>query len=843
MSSAGHRAASRHTGVTGATRRTHGSLGFDPTVSAVGNDVEYYPVAEQVTSGDISPGAVGPGTLAPGAISDLTPFASSIRPVAIVATLPALPDALYPPGSTVVLTTDGKLYRNVLDVWTASVASADGGISPVASLPVLPSTSYPVGSFVYLTTDGKLYRNVANAWTAAVPTTDLTGQITETQITDLAISTPKLAANAVTAAKIAAGTITAAEIAADTITANQIAAGAISASELAANSVVAGKIAAGTITAAEIAADTITGGQIAAGAISASEIAAGAITATKLAVGGGRYLTNPDFETGDFTGWSSYDWGTGGSTAIGADPVWRAQGRYYAQLISGTGVYGLWQDVGGFHYNDYLQIGALMANSGSAYFRVQWLDQAGAAISQQDSSAYATGGGYGGAGPTRFTAKLGPAPAGTVTARLWVINNSIGATLIVDDIWLSRVGDLVTPDGNVLINSSGVAITGGKLSVVDSAGQTSITGGAIAARSVTADKLVIGAVTAKNLLVNGGFRRGTSGWNYTSNGAPGWQFTVWYDNTTWTLRDGDVDGWTSTKFGSTALMSGAATADTFYPYIFQGVRVTPGEFYSLSALLGIHRLTEAKLEIDWWTAEGGTFIGSAFSTIYTSASLTGGSSKPAYEFATIEGVQAPTNATFCNILIVGRTPNTSGTDWYLFMDQVCFVAGKVAQAYVPGESYETWSGDGSVLINSSGVAITNGKLTVSNPAATVIIDGTSNMFKIAASGTISVSSVANNSSGLGTVTVTGAAPGSVLPAFLVSTNEGAIAARQVGNWLGNPGLNSTATGNYVDVQHMAQVRMMLSGTVDAQVRLECMNYSGVTRNYSTRYYILKEAGI
>lgn len=89
--------------------------------------------------------------------------------------------------------------------------------------------------------------------------------ITETDISDEAITAPKIAAN--------------------TITAAQIAAEAITASELAAEAVTAGKIAAGTIVAADIAADTITAAQMAAGAVTAAEIAAGAVTTPKLAAG------------------------------------------------------------------------------------------------------------------------------------------------------------------------------------------------------------------------------------------------------------------------------------------------------------------------------------------------------------------------------------------------------------------------------------------------------------------------------------------------------------------------------------------------------------------------------
>jgi hypothetical protein len=64
-------------------------------------------------------GSIDPGTI------DLAAFVASVRPIVIVAVLPTLPDASYPPGCAVTLTTDGKLYRNDSDVWTTSVDGAD----------------------------------------------------------------------------------------------------------------------------------------------------------------------------------------------------------------------------------------------------------------------------------------------------------------------------------------------------------------------------------------------------------------------------------------------------------------------------------------------------------------------------------------------------------------------------------------------------------------------------------------------------------------------------------------------------------------------------------------------
>ena len=146
-------------------------------------------------------------------------------------------------------------------------------IEKVTILPTLPDAAYPEGYTVFLTTDDKLYRSTGSTWTTAVPTTDLSGQITTTQITDDAITSPK----------ILAGTIVASDIATGTITANEISTNAITADEILAGAVIAGKIAANAVTATEIAADSITSAKIVTGTITASDIGAGVITGTLIA--------------------------------------------------------------------------------------------------------------------------------------------------------------------------------------------------------------------------------------------------------------------------------------------------------------------------------------------------------------------------------------------------------------------------------------------------------------------------------------------------------------------------------------------------------------------------------
>jgi hypothetical protein len=153
----------------------------------------------------------------------------------------------------------------------------------VNSLPALPDAAYSDNAVVLLTTDRKLYRRTGNTWTAAVPTVDLTGEIEELQIAAGAVTEAKIAAAAVTNTKIADDSISSPKIVAGAILAGKIAAGAVETDKLAAQAVVAGKIATGAVEADKIAANAVTAGKIDADAVTAGTIAAGAIRASDAA--------------------------------------------------------------------------------------------------------------------------------------------------------------------------------------------------------------------------------------------------------------------------------------------------------------------------------------------------------------------------------------------------------------------------------------------------------------------------------------------------------------------------------------------------------------------------------
>ncbi|WP_052417257.1 host specificity factor TipJ family phage tail protein [Cellvibrio mixtus] len=102
-------------------------------------------------------------------------------------------------------------------------------------------------------------------------------------ITNDAITAPKIAANSIDADKIVANSIITPKLAALAITAEKIAALAITAEKIAAGAITADKIAANAITADKIAANSISGDKIVANAVTADKIAALAVTAGKIA--------------------------------------------------------------------------------------------------------------------------------------------------------------------------------------------------------------------------------------------------------------------------------------------------------------------------------------------------------------------------------------------------------------------------------------------------------------------------------------------------------------------------------------------------------------------------------
>ena len=288
--------------------------------------------------------------------SDLTGSASALQAgIEIVGALPTLADAAYPVGSVVFLTTDGKLYRNIADVWVTAVATVDltGTIALGTQVSGTLTTSFAaaglINSNVTINADGSLTgAGAGQASLTSLPGSVQIGSIaanavTATEIAALAVTTAKLDANAVTAAKIFANTITAAEIAANTITANEILGGTITAAEIAATTITGAQISALSISGKSLIADTGTvgGWTMAAGSLSttnfrinstAEEIEIGSATAplTGDGIWMGQDGADYEFRCGDPAGaYLHYD-GTELTIvyADGSSPGWSAPSTF-----------------------------------------------------------------------------------------------------------------------------------------------------------------------------------------------------------------------------------------------------------------------------------------------------------------------------------------------------------------------------------------------------------------------------------------------------------------------------------------------------------------------------------
>jgi hypothetical protein len=156
--------------------------------------------------------------------------------------------------------------------------------------------------------------------------------------------------------------------------------------------------------------------------------------------------------------------------------------------------------------------------------------------------------------------------------------------------------------------------------------------------------------------------------------------------------------------------------------------------------------------------------------------------------------------------------------------------GGLATAYSP-----------SVAVGGAGLFVTDGAITVTNPGSTVIIDGTSNMFKIVTTGTMTEEWPASApDSAWHNVVVNDAAPGGVLPhlAISVAVADTAGAERFEGAMI-------LATGAGA-VQNEVDASWFLDGTDDVNVQLHvhaCLSTWSPGTDAMCRFYIFKEVGI
>ncbi|MBB3607354.1 phage tail protein [Rhizobium sp. BK602] len=736
-----------------------------------------------VISSKLADGAVTAAKLAD-AMIEATKFASTIKPVEIVSALPATGNV---EGRTVYLTTDDKLYRYTGSAWTAAVAAvdvsgtlvssqiADGAITnsklaalaidatkfastikPVEIVSTLPTSDNVEGRTVYLTTDDKLYRYTGSAWTAATAATDIAGQIVGTQISDGAISTPKLAAGSVTANALAAGAVTADKIAANTITA----------------------------------------GQIAAGAIGATQIAANAVTAKSLVLQDWENLI-PDNQMQSSASWPVL---TNSVVNPATSQAFTSKGAIDYGYVSGSSYVQILQSqpfaiVAGQPYLASVQAIRTSGTKFGLWIRVHWLGADGNLLSPDTYvtiCSYGTADGGTADGVQTFTANITP-PA---TAYGAVIKGYIHRTYTDGNVsigglsWLRRQTASLIVDGSVIASKiaadavTATAIATGAVTA-DAIAANAVTAGKIAANAVTAGTIAAGAVSAsqiaadaitsdklasnsvttdalavgsgKNLLQNASFSAGMDCWTYGSSGTvPSLSVRIRTTSETYAGKNNP----TLMVFQNSGPTSGSyytdvrwlrSDADTLaVDNLKYGVSCTAGETLEATAYVSAHRCI-VDLRIEWRTSDGSVVSYAGPSS--NSANSSSSTDPDTWPRLRVAGV-APTGSVCAGVHIRKRDTNSGSTDSYMFVNKpmLCRIPAGATEA-------TPWSNGDSVLITAGGIvasavtanaiaanAVTAGKIAANAVTAGTIAAGAVTAATIAA-GTITGDKLAANTIG------------------------------------------------------------------------------------------------
>lgn len=150
--------------------------------------------------------------------------------------------------------TTGNVLLVSADIADALITWAKfaAGLTPIQQVSSLGSAiqgTVANPAYAVLDTNGLLYKSTGSGWSTVVNTTDLTGQISTTQITDGSVTTPKVAALNIVASLIASANIQARHMDVDSVTAGTVDVGAIQATnEIVNNILVTGQLVANAVT-------------------------------------------------------------------------------------------------------------------------------------------------------------------------------------------------------------------------------------------------------------------------------------------------------------------------------------------------------------------------------------------------------------------------------------------------------------------------------------------------------------------------------------------------------------------------------------------------------------------
>lgn len=587
---------------------------------------------------------------------------------------------------------------------------------------------------------------------------------------------------------------------------------------------------------ADIIANSIIAAAIAAGAIGTRELAADAVTAGKLYVGNFHNLAeDPGFER---AGDAATTWVKEAGWSVGVSGPRSGIRNAAFNGSSGAIRNALFVDcVPGdkFYISGWLT--GVSGADGTAQTRISWWDGSKTFISASSSGAVVSDATY------RQSAAVHTAPAGAAFARaeFVVLGRTVG-TWRADDIFMGKaIAGTLIEDGTITtIHLAALSITAALLAAgsvtTDKIAALAVVAGKIAAATITADKIAASQIhlglmadDARNMCPNPNFENmGGAAVNTDGVTIPGWSpLGATTRITDGTFRAGSKSLRITNPGGVITSLGSVSSPSRGGARVRARCWVRGWSTNSATAT--------AALAIDFLSVTGG-FLGNAQSNLTVGTNA-------AWQELVVNGV-LPTDAVSVRVRCLNTAASAAGDITYhddirfIFTDEDIDHAG------------------GSVSITAAGMSITNGKLSVTNPSGTVLIDGSSRMYRIVATGTLQVTVAAATLSGTDTDTLTGLGSMSTPKSWIAHAANDAAATGGVkvgSSWpsyrVRGRAATLQASGNphdipFVTFRNYQEIATYLTATPgNLVVELDVHNDGDSSETFYANYQILSEAAI
>lgn len=367
-----------------------------------------------------------------------------------------------------------------------------------------------------------------------------------------------------------------------------------------------------------------------------------------------------------------------------------------------------------------------------------------------------------------------------------------------------------------------------------------ITAAEIAASAIDATKIVANSITADRLAFGGGFG------NLLMNGS--FEDASAAAHSGYVTTSADLMGWDIQGSALVSFLAGSGR-NGLYRALVQG----NGAVANPRIEQYVPVVAGAKYRLTGWMWHGSTL---------------GNSVAPRANVATYDANKVLVNGVFA---FVSHSPVTSVVPAFYSLEFTIPSDGTVSYARIDFRltsisavseigAFDDWTltrvptslanEPSEVLIDKTGIAVTNGKITVTNPGSTVIIDGTSDMFRIAASGTRTATRTGVGNV-LASTTVGGTSlPVSDSPAFISYITEGTaplVSGNRNLGWFFKmaPGFVAPTSGAAATngAQYVRFMMQTISSSGPAiHLSIDCGEAGLVAAGYM-RWYLLQQAAI